>query len=96
MLHPETGSVVAALGKGIPPATWAVAWPELLHFMQGCAGAASAVHRELGLMLLHEQAEFVGSELHHMGDLVQPMLLAGLSARELPVQVRSWPIASID
>ena len=48
----------------------------------------SPVHRELGLLLLSEQAEFVGSEMHHMGDLVQPILLAGLSASETAVQVR--------
>jgi hypothetical protein len=80
-------SVVAALGKTIVPSTWATEWPELIQFMQSCSTAANPVHRELGLILLREQAEFVGSKLDALGESVRPMIFSALSAPETAVQI---------
>jgi hypothetical protein len=82
-------SVVASLGKTVGPATWLTEWPEIIQFMRSCAEAASPVLRELGLILLREEAEFVGSKLHALGDLVLPMLASGLGAPEPAVKVAS-------
>ena len=82
-------SLAAALAKQLVPANQ---WPELFAFITQCMQPTStAVHRELGMLLLRDLLEIVGNHLKSAFESLRQMMLAALSDSEERVRcVPAW------